>query len=68
MKSGDMEKLKQLPYVTKILQPKNFANRFQTGGINIHNKNMREGGSDTLCKTLISLKISVWLGVDMIGD
>ena len=42
-----------IPYIAKFSRPKNFANRFQKGGgRNIRDKNIREGGSDTLRNTI----------------
>ena len=36
----------------KVSRPKNFANRFQKGDRNIRDKNICEGGSDTLRNTI----------------
>ena len=41
-----------VPYVAKFSRPKNFANRCQKGGRNIRDKNIREGGSDSLRNTV----------------
>ena len=41
-----------IPNIAKFSRPKNFANRFQKGDRNIRAKNIREGGSDTLCNTI----------------